>query len=88
MARSLRRVCSDGRVQIIEYSSGVGSGGSITDILSGGAFGLGISEVGRLVNTLFTRKTDTSLKNIRGAYSFICANYSDGDEIILVGFSR
>lgn len=49
---------------------------------------MGISEVGQLINTLFTRRTDVSLKNIRGAYSFLCANYSDGDEIILVGFSR
>ena len=28
------------------------------------------------------------MKRIREAYSFICANYCDGDEIILVGFSR
>jgi uncharacterized protein (DUF2235 family) len=27
-------------------------------------------------------------KNIREAYSFIAANYTPGDEIILVGFSR
>ncbi|KAI0847950.1 hypothetical protein F5Y00DRAFT_270856 [Daldinia vernicosa] len=27
-------------------------------------------------------------ENIREAYSYICANYVDGDEIILVGFSR
>lgn len=45
LSRSLRRVCSDGAIQIIEYHSGVGSGGSVADVLSGGAFGLGISEV-------------------------------------------
>ncbi|KAK4198184.1 hypothetical protein QBC40DRAFT_331910 [Triangularia verruculosa] len=27
-------------------------------------------------------------ENIRSAYSFICANFTDGDEVILVGFSR
>ncbi|KAL7626971.1 hypothetical protein AAE478_003746 [Parahypoxylon ruwenzoriense] len=27
-------------------------------------------------------------KNIREAYAYICANYVDGDEIILIGFSR
>ncbi|KAK0711137.1 hypothetical protein B0H67DRAFT_493268 [Lasiosphaeris hirsuta] len=70
LSRSLRRICTDGTVQIIEYQSGVGTGGSMMDIVSGGAFGLGISE------------------NIRSAYAFICANYCDGDEIILVGFSR
>lgn len=28
------------------------------------------------------------MQNIREAYSYICANYVDGDEIVLVGFSR
>ncbi|KAK0621278.1 hypothetical protein B0T17DRAFT_591195 [Bombardia bombarda] len=70
LSRSLRRICNDGKIQIIEYQSGVGTSGSIGDLLSGGAFGLGISE------------------NIRAAYSFICANYCDGDQIILLGFSR
>ncbi|KAI5924869.1 hypothetical protein F4810DRAFT_709060 [Camillea tinctor] len=27
-------------------------------------------------------------ENVREAYAFICANYFDGDEIVLVGFSR
>ncbi|KAI1769038.1 hypothetical protein GGR53DRAFT_274392 [Hypoxylon sp. FL1150] len=27
-------------------------------------------------------------ENIREAYSYICANYVDGDEIVLIGFSR
>ncbi|KAI0202946.1 hypothetical protein F4808DRAFT_458654 [Astrocystis sublimbata] len=27
-------------------------------------------------------------ENIREAYAFICANYVDGDEIVLIGFSR
>ncbi|KAK4190350.1 hypothetical protein QBC35DRAFT_461086 [Podospora australis] len=70
LSRSLRRNCTDGTLQIIKYHSGVGTGGSFTDIFSGGAVGLGISE------------------DIRSAYSFICANYADGDEIILLGFSR
>ncbi|KAK0673845.1 hypothetical protein QBC41DRAFT_391244, partial [Cercophora samala] len=70
LSRSLRRSCTDGTLQVIEYHSGTGSSGSFADVLSGGAFSLGISE------------------NIRSSYSFICANYTDGDEIILVGFSR
>lgn len=28
------------------------------------------------------------MKDIREAYNFICANYVDGDDIILIGFSR
>ncbi|KAK0646185.1 hypothetical protein B0T16DRAFT_510218 [Cercophora newfieldiana] len=70
LSRSLRRTCTDGTIQVIEYHSGVGTGGTVADLISGGAFGLGISE------------------NIRSAYSFICANYRNGDEIILIGFSR
>ena len=31
---------------------------------------------------------ETNYKSIRTAYSFLCANYVDGDEIILIGFSR
>lgn len=32
--------------------------------------------------------TDRCVKDIREAYNFICVNYVDGDDIILVGFSR
>jgi len=48
----------------------VGTGSTIADIFTGGAFGRGVAE------------------HMREAYSFICANYVDGDEIVLVGFSR
>ncbi|ROW12555.1 hypothetical protein VMCG_00427 [Cytospora schulzeri] len=68
LARSFKRGCDDGSVQVINYQSGVGTGGS--DAVSGGAFGSGIAE------------------HMRESYSFICANYVDGDEIILIGFSR
>lgn len=70
IARSFRRLCSDGTFQVIYYHAGVGSTSSRWSRIKGGAFGAGISE------------------NIRETYSFICANYVDGDEIILIGFSR
>jgi uncharacterized protein (DUF2235 family) len=70
LSRSLRRVCRDGTLQIIAYQNGVGTGSTIADAISGGAFGSGIAE------------------NVREAYAFICANYNDGDDIVLVGFSR
>lgn len=70
LSRALRKTCADGTLQIIEYHSGVGAGGTLTDSLTGGALGRGVSE------------------NLRASYSFICANYTDGDEIVLVGFSR
>ncbi|KZL84210.1 hypothetical protein CI238_11757, partial [Colletotrichum incanum] len=70
ISRCFRRRCSDGRVQVIEYESGVGTGSNTLDALTGGAFGLGLGE------------------RVRNIYSFLCANYCDGDEIILVGFSR
>nr|XP_036584755.1 peptidoglycan binding domain containing protein [Colletotrichum truncatum]KAF6794405.1 peptidoglycan binding domain containing protein [Colletotrichum truncatum] len=70
ISRCFRRKCTDGRVQVIEYESGVGTGSNTLDALTGGAFGLGLSE------------------RVRQVYSFLCANYCDGDEIILIGFSR
>ncbi|KAJ3942442.1 uncharacterized protein N0V96_007942 [Colletotrichum fioriniae] len=70
ISRCFRRRCSDGRMQVIEYESGVGTGSNTLDTLTGGAFGLGLGE------------------RVRNIYSFLCANYCDGDEIILVGFSR
>ncbi|KAH8902545.1 hypothetical protein BR93DRAFT_988367 [Coniochaeta sp. PMI_546] len=70
LSRSLRRVCRDGTLQIIAYQNGVGTGSTMADAITGGAFGRGIAE------------------NVREAYAFICANYNDGDDIILVGFSR
>lgn len=70
ISRALRRVGSDGKPQIIYYHSGVGTGSSTVDTITGGLLGKGISE------------------NIREAYSFVAANYTPGDEIILIGFSR
>ncbi|ORY69776.1 uncharacterized protein BCR38DRAFT_502653 [Pseudomassariella vexata] len=70
ISRSFARTCSDGTFQVIYYQSGVGSRTGTVDRLTGGAFGVGISE------------------NIREAYSYVCANYVDGDDIILIGFSR
>ncbi|KAI9166767.1 hypothetical protein HJFPF1_02881 [Paramyrothecium foliicola] len=70
ISRIFKRRCSDGRAQIISYESGVGTGSNIIDSVTGGAFGLGLTE------------------RVRESYSFLCANYVSGDEIILVGFSR
>lgn len=70
ISRALKRVGLDGKAQIIYYHSGVGTGSSMVDTLTGGFLGTGISE------------------NIREVYSFIAANYTPGDEIVLIGFSR
>lgn len=70
ISRALKRIGPDGKPQIIYYHSGVGTGSSTVDIITGGLLGKGISE------------------NIREVYSFIAANYTPGDEIILIGFSR
>jgi uncharacterized protein (DUF2235 family) len=45
ISRLFKRRCSDGRPQIISYESGVGTGSNIVDSITGGAFGLGLSEV-------------------------------------------
>ncbi|KAH7162501.1 hypothetical protein B0J13DRAFT_580146 [Dactylonectria estremocensis] len=70
LSRCFKRRCSDGKLQIISYESGVGTGSNTLDSITGGAFGLGLSE------------------RMRETYSYLCANYMDGDEIILVGYSR
>ncbi|EEU46562.1 uncharacterized protein NECHADRAFT_38858 [Fusarium vanettenii 77-13-4] len=70
ISRCFKRRCSDGKLQIINYESGVGTGSNMLDSITGGAFGLGLSE------------------RMRETYSYLCANYTDGDEIILVGYSR
>lgn len=46
LARSFKRNCSDGTVQIVNYQSGVGTGSTVSDAFSGGAFGNGVAEVG------------------------------------------
>ncbi|OAA67401.1 peptidoglycan binding domain containing protein [Cordyceps fumosorosea ARSEF 2679] len=70
ISRCLKRRCSDGTLQIINYESGVGTGSNTLDTLTGGAFGLGLTQ------------------RVREAYAFLCANYADDDEIILIGWSR
>ncbi|OAQ98385.1 hypothetical protein LLEC1_07197 [Akanthomyces lecanii] len=70
ISRCFKRRCSDGTLQIINYESGVGTGSNTIDTLTGGAFGLGLTQ------------------RVREAYAFLCANYADGDEIILIGWSR
>ncbi|CAI4211490.1 unnamed protein product [Parascedosporium putredinis] len=70
ISRSFKRLCDDGVMQIINYESGVGTGSNLLDSVTGGAFGVGLSE------------------RVREAYQFICANYCDGDEIVLIGYSR
>ena len=47
ISRCFKRRCSDGKLQIISYESGVGTGSNTVDKVTGGAFGLGISEVSR-----------------------------------------
>jgi hypothetical protein len=47
LSRSLRRVCRDGTLQIIAYQNGVGTGSTMADAITGGAFGRGIAEVSR-----------------------------------------
>ena len=48
ISRALRRVGLDGIPQIIYYHSGVGTGSSLVDTITGGLLGTGISEVSAL----------------------------------------
>lgn len=101
ISRCFKRRCTDGTLQIIAYESGVGTSTTGVNVLdkvsavAGGTFGLGVSEVRESTTTpsSYPRRTKPRLtpckrQRISEACSFLCANYSDGDEIILVGFSR
>jgi len=76
ITRSIKPYHDDGKNQIVYYQAGVGTGMSAWDKILGGATGEGLSE------------------NIREAYAFVAHNYqepnkhNEGDEIILIGFSR
>ncbi|KAI1421416.1 hypothetical protein F5Y12DRAFT_718464 [Xylaria sp. FL1777] len=49
----------------------------------------GVGSRSGIIDRLFSGAFGTGIsENIREAYAFICANYVDGDEIVLLGFSR
>ncbi|KAI0976077.1 hypothetical protein F4678DRAFT_456402 [Xylaria arbuscula] len=49
----------------------------------------GVGSRSGIIDRLFGGAFGTGIsENIREAYAFICANYVDGDEIVLLGFSR
>lgn len=58
------------------------------DTITGGLLGTGISEVRSVPGYVGICEGLTFAKNIREVYSFITANYTPGDEIVLIGFSR
>lgn len=70
ICRAIKTTSDDGIPQIVYYQSGVGSTGTLSNKVVGGAIGEGVAE------------------NVREAYSFVANNYSPGDEIFLIGFSR
>lgn len=72
--------------QIIYYHAGVGTSPGVMSSLTG-ALGKGISEVSFDLSADDFWLTDF-FKHVREAYSFIASNYTSGDEILLVGFSR
>ena len=45
ISRCFKHHCADGRLQVIFYQSGVGTGSNFLDAFSGGAFGVGVTEV-------------------------------------------
>lgn len=66
ISRCFKRRCNDGTLQIISYESGVGTGSNAIDTLTGGAFGLGLTEVCRV-----SWPQDFSTRKCRGKK---CAN--------------
>ncbi|KAK4215532.1 hypothetical protein QBC37DRAFT_124295 [Rhypophila decipiens] len=59
IARVLRRTCSDGTHQIINYYAGVGTGTSSLDHITGGAFGMGLDQdIRQVYNFISTNYVD------------------------------
>lgn len=59
IARVLRRTCSDGTPQIINYMAGVGTGTGTLDHLTGGAFGMGLDQdIRQVYNFICTNYVD------------------------------
>lgn len=56
------------------------------DAVGGGLLGTGISEVKSSICLQIC--LSNLIQNIREVYSFVAANYTPGDDIVLVGFSR
>lgn len=81
---------SDERIpQIIYYQSGVGAEGGAWAHIVGGATGAGKYSMRDLNEPCLNTDYASGIsENIREAYSFICNNYENGDEIFLIGFSR
>lgn len=70
ISRCFKRRCNDGKPQIVSYESGVGTGSNFLDGISGGAFGLGLSEASQQtcmcitssnVSSVFAKRTLTSV---------------------------
>lgn len=45
ISRCFEKRCSDGKLQVVNYESGVGTGSNVLDSITGGAFGQGLAEV-------------------------------------------
>lgn len=45
ISRCFEKRCSDGKLQVVNYESGVGTGSNMLDSITGGAFGQGLAEV-------------------------------------------
>lgn len=45
LSRSFRKHCSDHTTQVVYYQAGVGTGTTLSDSITGGAFGVGVAEV-------------------------------------------
>jgi len=77
ISRAFKRVCKDGKTQVILYDSGVGSSASKVDQIMGGAFGYGLEQN---IREVYNFICNNYVKPDDDGYP--------GDDIILIGFSR
>ncbi len=67
ISRCFKRRCSDGTLQIINYESGVGTGSNTVDTLTGGAFGLGLTQVCNVCQFPFSENYVANVYSYPGA---------------------
>jgi len=87
LCRALRSKSDDGIQQVVYYQGGLGSQNNFWSYFFGGYFGEGIGENIREAYSFLCNVSHSFPSSLTASLT-MKQNYEDGDEIILVGFSR
>lgn len=88
LCRALKQKSDDGVSQVVLYQAGLGSSNTFWSWLFGGYLGTGIDENIREAYAFICNVSPISVFHAYCNNSHPKQNYSEGDEIILTGFSR